>query len=567
MEVIKTDEFNVKAYGATGNEKILDTKSIQKAIDACHESGGGAVEFPAGTYRVGNILLRDHVTLHLQRGCTIKASDNLDDYQINTAYLILGHRIRDAGITGEGTISCSQNSFFAKRETAKVNNADMADRTRYESMVAFFGLDVVNSWGVEPWRPRTTLYLFKCEDILIEGVTFIEGAVTTINMTGCRNVRLHGIHVNNDMRYPLTDVINIVACQNVFITDSYIASSDDPICIYHSLPCLDHVFTQKDGIVIWCINNGFPYYKEVTEEERKHLLATSDQLTDEEFAQLPTENVIVSNCILQTHCNAFRINGGKPGVVRNINISNCIILSSSITFNIKMFYKWPWGSYSGTTRMENILISNITATAINRFPVLIRNEGPAGEESGHIRNVSIQNSLFEFSGGRGHGIYFGGHKERPLENIRLNNVEMIVSDDSSYRFQREDIRYPNPAAYEMSPEEKKQYQNYDTPPHVFYCRNVDQFHLHNVRVKIEKGAEKYSSVLYCESVKGIKVEFLDAPALENKPTIRFDGVKDAVIQGCAKSTDTNFLHQKGHENENIQSLNNILPAPEKEFDD
>jgi polygalacturonase len=42
--------FNVKTFGATGDGTTLDSPSINKAIDACAQAGGGTVYFPAGTY-------------------------------------------------------------------------------------------------------------------------------------------------------------------------------------------------------------------------------------------------------------------------------------------------------------------------------------------------------------------------------------------------------------------------------------------------------------------------------------------------------------------------------------
>jgi polygalacturonase len=42
--------FNVKNYGAMGNGDTLDTQSINAAIEAAFEAGGGTVYFPAGIY-------------------------------------------------------------------------------------------------------------------------------------------------------------------------------------------------------------------------------------------------------------------------------------------------------------------------------------------------------------------------------------------------------------------------------------------------------------------------------------------------------------------------------------
>ncbi len=39
--------FNVRDFGATGDGQTLDTAAIQKALNAC-ENTGGTVEFPAG---------------------------------------------------------------------------------------------------------------------------------------------------------------------------------------------------------------------------------------------------------------------------------------------------------------------------------------------------------------------------------------------------------------------------------------------------------------------------------------------------------------------------------------
>src|SRR5450759_1665189 len=50
--------INIKNFGATGDGKTLDTRSINNAIDAAVKAGGGTVLFPAGTYLSYSIHLK-----------------------------------------------------------------------------------------------------------------------------------------------------------------------------------------------------------------------------------------------------------------------------------------------------------------------------------------------------------------------------------------------------------------------------------------------------------------------------------------------------------------------------
>lgn len=65
--------LNVMNYGAVGNGTTDDRAAIQSAIDAAASgAGGGVVYFPAGTYRVEEILfLKSNITLSLEDGATI----------------------------------------------------------------------------------------------------------------------------------------------------------------------------------------------------------------------------------------------------------------------------------------------------------------------------------------------------------------------------------------------------------------------------------------------------------------------------------------------------------------
>ncbi|HTN37862.1 MAG TPA: glycosyl hydrolase family 28-related protein, partial [Arachidicoccus sp.] len=69
-------DIQVTAMGAKPDGSTLNTAFIQKAIDACHDSGGGKVIFTPGTYLTGTIAFKDNVTLYLEKGAVIVGSTN-----------------------------------------------------------------------------------------------------------------------------------------------------------------------------------------------------------------------------------------------------------------------------------------------------------------------------------------------------------------------------------------------------------------------------------------------------------------------------------------------------------
>ena len=69
--------FNVRAFGAKGDGKALDSPAVNRAIEAASAAGGGTVRFPAGVYRCFSIRLKSNITLQLDQNATILAADTV----------------------------------------------------------------------------------------------------------------------------------------------------------------------------------------------------------------------------------------------------------------------------------------------------------------------------------------------------------------------------------------------------------------------------------------------------------------------------------------------------------
>ncbi len=114
--------FNVKDFGAKGDGQALDSKAINKAIEAAAEKGGGTVYIPAGDYLSGSIRLKSNLRLLIDQGAVIIAADvrQENDYDeaepgSNNSYqdpghshwhnsLLWGEELHDVSITGAGRI-------------------------------------------------------------------------------------------------------------------------------------------------------------------------------------------------------------------------------------------------------------------------------------------------------------------------------------------------------------------------------------------------------------------------------------------------------------------------------
>src|SRR5947199_2479608 len=81
LPVIPPHKFVLTDFGGVGDGKTMNTDAFRKAIAACKKAGGGEVAVPAGIFVTGPIELTDKMALLIEKGATIRGSENFKDYE------------------------------------------------------------------------------------------------------------------------------------------------------------------------------------------------------------------------------------------------------------------------------------------------------------------------------------------------------------------------------------------------------------------------------------------------------------------------------------------------------
>jgi polygalacturonase len=210
-------DINVIKYGAIGDSVTLNNVSIQHAIDDCYKSGGGKVIFPAGKFLSGTIVLKDNVTLYLNKGAVLLGSTDLNDYKnidpfkdglgVDVGWaLVVAVDAKKVGIEGEGRIDGQGSQLKAQQ---------ILTDTRPEGQ----------RWGRRPFLLR----IVRCDGVTIKGVTLNYAAAWTSHYFQSKNIRIEKVKIVS-VGVAHNDGIDMDGSQEVVIKDCDIESGDDALC-------------------------------------------------------------------------------------------------------------------------------------------------------------------------------------------------------------------------------------------------------------------------------------------------------------------------------------------------
>lgn len=221
--------IDVTQCGVVGDGKKLNTDSLQTAIDRLNVCGGGQLYFPAGTYLTGSLQLKSDVTLYLEKDAVLLGSTSPYDYprfkpqgdlkvdndNFNQA-LIYADGAEHIGIMGHGTID-GQGRELALTIDSLHHTGELVDPN-------------YNTYRKRPGTRPKLFYLHECKHIEIKHVKVCSSAAWGLSFELCFGLTLDSLQVEN-RAYWNNDGIDISDCQDVCISNCYINSADDGICL------------------------------------------------------------------------------------------------------------------------------------------------------------------------------------------------------------------------------------------------------------------------------------------------------------------------------------------------
>lgn len=318
--------YSVIDFGADGDGREICTKAFQAAVDAC--SGGGIVYIPFGTYLLGTVFLKSNVHFVFESGARILGSKRLkEDFAPD-------EERRDA-LYQDASHSFFDHSLFVAKGCENISFSGLGT------------IDMQNEWESDDWRrfPADSLdrrrgakiFTFvECENIVLKDMRLINATDLAVYPVGCKNVRISNLDIDSHI-----DGISPDGCKNVTIANCIVNTGDDAIVIKSSFAL---------GRKIVC------------------------------------ENVSVTGCIISSRCNAIKLGTESNGGYRNITVTGCTVSDTSLS---GIALEVADGGF-----LDGVTISDITMKNVGN-PIFIvlcdRRRGPDGTGIGRLENVIISN--------------------------------------------------------------------------------------------------------------------------------------------------------------------------------
>jgi len=437
-------DYPASLFGIYSDGVTLNTRSIQFAIDYIHQQGGGRLVFDVGRFLTGSIHLKSNVTIHLLEGAVLLGALNPMDYdRKGLTALILCHDQQNVAITGIGVID-GQGREVARNVVELVHKGLIKDAFR-------------NDRPEVPIRPML-IYFRSCKNILIKGITMRNAAAWVQTYDQCKNLLVDSITVDSRAFWN-NDGIDIVDCDSVAISNSYIDSDDDGVCL-----------KSHDSTGAFC------------------------------------QNVVVRNCTIRSSANGIKFGTASLGGFRNIKLINIKVFD---TYRSAIALEAVDGGFLENVEADSIYVVNSGHAIFLRI-----GERRKGRTS-RLENISIKNVTAEIAATKPDAGY---EYEGPIEDMPRNVSPPIVIAGlpgvliKNVSFNNIEIKHPgggNPAFAKVSlneldkvPEIPASYPEFskfvELPAWGVYIRHASDIKFNNL--KLSCGKKDYRTAIVLDDV-------------------------------------------------------------------
>jgi polygalacturonase len=425
LPVFRKDTLSILKFNAVGNGLVLNTRSINDAINQQSAKGGGVVLIPKGIWLSGPVVLKSNVNVHLSTGATLLFTSDFNQYplvkgnwegipQMRNQSPISASGATNIAITGNGIIDGNGDAWRMVKKD-KLNETQWSrlvasggvlsddKKTWYPSVKSRLGSKYTNPGAISPekspafydsvkdyLRPNL-LMLLDCSMVLIEGVTFQNSPAWCLHPLMSRHITVRNITVSNPWYAQNGDGIDVESCKNVRIENSVFAVGDDALCMK----------SGRDA------------------EGRKR--------------GMPTEDIIITGCTVYSSHGGFVVGSEMSGGVKNVYVSNCTFIGSDIGLRFKTAR--GRGGVVENIFIQDIYMKDIQGEAIlfdmyyaAKDPIPLAGEQrtlpvvemkPVDESTPVFRNIYIKNV---YCTGAGKAIFVRGLPEMHVKDIVLENM-------------------------------------------------------------------------------------------------------------------------------------------------
>lgn len=329
----------------------------------------------------GPIELKSNVELHLEANATLLAHPNEDIYHLSAFGENRGEGmmwlwckdIENLAITGQGTIDGNG--------------------------IAFMGAELDDSYELKPLKdpkfdPRPhVLTLIGVKKLLIRDVTIRNGAYWTVHLIGCEDANIEGISLLNNLKIRNGDGIDVDHSRKVRISNCYITSGDDCICLKNRREWQQYGKCE-DIVVTNCVMTSRSCAIKIGSENMDSI-----------------NRVMIDNCIITASNRGIGIQNRDEGTVTNVTFSN-------IMLDCRLWSDVWWG------KAEPIYVTSYPRANGNHKDANWR--FPKGETVGRCGEVShiYFNNITALSP---NGCFVGGDKPGKVNNIYFNKVRITLT--------------------------------------------------------------------------------------------------------------------------------------------